>query len=64
MRQRGTSELCGVSRAGGPGRVGGCLLEKTEPVIRFGVGLCLEGSGVWGARKSWKQVGDVVLLAD
>lgn len=39
-------------------------MEKTEPVVRFGVGLCLGGSGVWGARKSWKQVGDVVLLAD
>ena len=64
MRHRGTSELCGVSRAGGPGRVGGCLLEKTGPVIRFGVGLCLGGSGVWAARKSRKQMGDVVLVAD
>ena len=64
MRHRGTSEFCGVSRAGGPGRVGGCLLEKTGPVIRFGVGLCLGGSGVWGARKSWKQMSDGVLVAD
>lgn len=64
MRRRGPSELCGVSRAGGPGRVGDCLLEKTGPVIRFGVGLCLGGSGVWGARKRGKQMGDVVLLAD
>lgn len=43
---------------------GGCLLESKGPMARVGKGLCLRGSGVWGAGKCWKQRGDVVLLAD
>lgn len=66
MRPRGRSGLGGMGRAGEEPGLAGWWLPAGEQrtMARVGKGLCLRGSGVWGAEKCWKQRGDVVLLAD